>query len=251
MRPFFSYYGGKWRGSKHYGPPRRDPVIEPFAGSACYSLYWDCPNVKLYDLSTDICHAWDWLINCSEEDVMGIPDYIKSNEEWLALPDGPRQVVHWNVAFGQATMGKSLKKWYLHYANTGEMMSTLAAAPSMMIWNERAKRRIIEQKPKIANWTIDNMDYRDIPLVEAHWHVDPPYQGKPGRAYTHDSIDYAHLSEWCRNLPGAADVCENEGADWLPFETLYETHTSGSSGGVSKRTKEVLWRKGSDDLFEI
>jgi hypothetical protein len=33
LRPFFGFYGGKWRDAlKHYPPPEHDTIIEPFAG---------------------------------------------------------------------------------------------------------------------------------------------------------------------------------------------------------------------------
>ena len=35
LRPFFGYYGGKWRDAvKHYPEPAFETIIEPFAGSA-------------------------------------------------------------------------------------------------------------------------------------------------------------------------------------------------------------------------
>lgn len=248
MKTFFSYYGGKWRGAMRYGPPRHDLVIEPFAGSACYSTRWEHPNVRLYDLSDDVCAAWEWLIHCSDDDVRDIPDDFLSNEEWAALPDGPRQVVYWNVGFGEPRMGKSLKSWYLHYTNTGERIGRLKsrkkAGGADCWWNRSVKARILRQKPLIRNWTIERLDYRDIPIEEAHWHVDPPYQDTPGRSYQHNKIDFDHLGEWCKSLPGAVDVCENDGADWLSFKPLYAI-----SGMRGKRTKEVVWRKNSGELF--
>ena len=33
LRPFFGFYGGKWRDSpRHYPPPAHTRIIEPFAG---------------------------------------------------------------------------------------------------------------------------------------------------------------------------------------------------------------------------
>ena len=249
MQAFFSYYGSKWRGASRYGHPRRDLVIEPFAGSACYSVRWEAPNVRLYDVSEDVCIAWDWLINCSTDDVKNVPDAFSTTEEWLALPDGPRQVVDWNINYGQGRVSKTLAKWYLHYVNTGERIGRLAShgrhRSGCPFWRREVKDRIIQQKPLIENWSVENLSYENIPLEEAHWHVDPPYQGKPGRGYEHNQVDYAHLGEWCRNLPGAVDVCENEGADWLPFEILYKMNTQKSI----KDSHEVVWRKDSGDLF--
>ena len=253
MKPFFRYYGGKWKGSRHYGPPRRNLVIEPFAGSAGYSVYWDCENVRLYDLNEDIVDAWDWLINCSEDDVRNVPDKFQTSEEWNALPNGPRQLVFRNLT-PQKTIGPGLPGWFLEWSRTGKKTGYMKDAmnPNGTFrsyakhqWGPERKERIISQKGKIAKWTVERLSFGDIPLEEAHWHVDPPYQGKPGRGYKYNSIDYDALGKWCRELPGAADVCENAGADWLPFETLYSIQTQNSD----KHSVEVVWRKDSGDLF--
>ena len=61
--------------------------------------------------------------------------------------------------------------------------------------------------------------YEDIQNQPATWFIDPPYQ-KMGFYYKHKDIDYNHLSEWCLSRDGQIIVCENEGADWLPFEPL-------------------------------
>lgn len=103
----FSYYGSKIRGAKHYGAPRRPNVVEPFAGSASYSVWWGVPNVHLYDKSEHVCAAWEWLRDSTEADVRALPDVFRSTEEWLALPDGPRQVVFWNIGYGEPRMGGS------------------------------------------------------------------------------------------------------------------------------------------------
>lgn len=246
MRPFISYFGSKWFGAERYGQPRRGLVVEPFAGSAAYSVYWSAPLVKLYDKSFHMCAAWDWLIKCSVADVMAVPDAFRSNEEWLALPDGPRQVVAFNIGFAQATMPRTLKAWYLHYTNTGERTSCISSCPTRLFWDERVKHRIARQKPLIAKWTVDQLCYSKIPDMEAHWHIDPPYQGAPGRSYEHRDVDYAHLAQWCRERRGAVYVCENEGADWLPFKPLYSLK---SANGLHL-SREVIWRNEAVDLLD-
>ena len=266
-RPFFRYYGSKWRGAKHYGPPRRDLVIEPFAGSACYSTYWNHPNVSLYDLSEEVCAAWDWLINCSLDDMRAIPEEFHSNEEFFSLPPGPQLIVYSLVVFGDFNAKGGLPPKYFRLINEGSdggawdrqaaALRNLGREGSVRelnggtIWGPILKNRIIEQKPLLKGWSIEQADYRAIPLREAHWHVDPPYQGAPGRKYPHNEIDFAALGDWCRNLPGAVDVCENEGADWLPFQPLYDTHSMGRANGEAGRTVEVVWVKNPlcEDLF--
>ena len=247
MRPFFSYYGSKYLGARRYGPPRRDIVVEPFAGSACYATYWGVRKARLYDLSEDVCAAWDWLINCSVEDILAVPAPIRSNEEWLALPDGPRQVVFWRSGYADAKVGKVLKPWYLEWARTGKRTNAYASGCRNLFWGEEKRAELAAAKPGIAEWTVDRLSYRDIPIDEAHYFVDPPYQGKPGRAYPHNEIDYPDLADWVRSLPGSVDVCENEGADWLPFVPLYAT----TSMRGRNRTREVVWRNEPVDLLDL
>jgi len=232
VRPFFSYYGAKFTGAKYYGPPRRGVVIEPFAGSACYATRWQPTVAKLYDLSPDICAIWDWLIHCSPSDVEALPDVFEHFDEVQALPLGSRRLVQFWIAKGRAEPSGRLSPWYFQYRNANDCC----------VWGPAVKRRIITQKPLIAQWTIDQASYRDIPLIEAHWHVDPPYNNEAGSRYPFSDIDFQHLAAWCQSLPGEVDVCENVGAAWLPFEPLYEVvSTRGRRSGAYSR--EAVWRK--------
>lgn len=232
MRPFFSYYGAKYTGSAHYGKPRHSVVVEPFAGSACYSTRWNARRVKLYDVSPDICDLWDFLINCSEADIAAIPDEFEQNQDFLTLPRGPRLLCGFWVSKGRAEASSNLSPWYHTYKN----------ATDCRVWGPAVKARIIRQKPMIAEWTIDNLSWDRVPLIDAHWHVDPPYNNPAGDRYPHSNIDFCALSDWCRALPGPVDVCENLGADWLPFERLYEVVSSRGRRDGS-RSAEVVWRK--------
>lgn len=210
MKPFFSYYGAKWTVARHLGPPRREVVVEPFAGSAAYSTRWNVREARLYDVSADIVALWDWLIHGSERDVMSIPDAFDDIDDVLVLPLGPSLLVRWWVAKGRAEPSGALSPWYFQYRNDRDCK----------VWGPMVKRRIVEQKPLIARWTIEQMSYADVPNIDAHWHVDPPYAGTPGRRYPHADVDFAHLAEWCRTRIGTVDVCENVGASWLPFVGL-------------------------------
>ena len=232
LRPFFSYYGAKWTGAKHYGAPRREVVIEPFAGSACYSTRWASSRVRLYDVSLDICDLWDFLIHSSESDILDIPDSFEDIGEILSLPRGAQLLVRFWVAKGRAEPSNVISPWYFKWRSDH----------SCRVWGAAVKRRIVEQKPFIKNWTIDQCSWEKIPLIDAHWHVDPPYNNAPGKRYPNSDVDFELLSDWCRNLPGAVDVCENEGADWLPFSPLYKVvSTRGRRDG--HKSKESVWRR--------
>lgn len=232
MRPFFSYYGAKYTTAAYLGRPRRDLVVEPFAGSASYSTRWNVRRAKLYDVSPDICDLWDFLINSSRLDIEALPDAFEDIEQVLSLPRGPQLLVRFWIAKGRAEPSGALSPWYFQWRN----------ASDCRVWSAKVKQRIIAQKPSIADWTIDQCSWDRIPLVEAHWHVDPPYNNAPGSRYPYSDVDFEALGQWCRDLPGAVDVCENLGADWMDFEHLCDVVSSRGrrSGAVSK---EAVWRK--------
>jgi len=234
MNPFFSYYGAKYQVSKHLGAPRQDLVIEPFAGSACYSTRWGVKKVKLYDISDKICLIWDFLINSSSRDIMSIPDYFECESQLEKLPKSAELLCRFWIAKGRAEPASKLSPWYMTYRNSNDCR----------VWGPAVKKRIVEQKKFIRLWEIDNLSYEKIPLTFAHWHVDPPYNNAPGSRYPHSDIDYKELALWCKSLPGDVDVCENSGASWLEFSDLCEVVSSrGRKSGYKSR--EAVWQKRS------
>ena len=57
----FSYYGSKSKIVDYYPPPKHKRIIEPFAGSARYSLkYWQ-NDVLLVDKYEVVVNLWKWL----------------------------------------------------------------------------------------------------------------------------------------------------------------------------------------------
>lgn len=232
-RPFFSYYGAKWNGARHYGPPRSSLVIEPFAGSACYSTRWDHPNVRLYDVSSDICALWTFLLGCTVSDIEKIPETFEDFSEVMALPIGAQLLVRFWVSKGRAEPSGTLSPWYFQWRDSRDCR----------VWGPAVKRRIISQRPLLDKWRIERRSYDQIPREEAHWHVDPPYNNGPGSRYPHSAIDYGLLAKWCESLPGQVDVCENVGASWLPFRPLYEV-VSSRGRRTGHTSQEAVWRKG-------
>ncbi|MDX2014161.1 MAG: hypothetical protein SFW67_28440 [Myxococcaceae bacterium] len=230
MRPFFSYYGAKWTVAKWLGPPRRDLVVEPFAGSACYATRWAAKRALLFDLSEDIVALWDWLIRCSTADVLRLPDRVESFDEVAALPLGPRLLLQFWVAKGRAEPSGALSPWYFQHRSSTDCR----------VWGSAVKARLVAQKPAIAGWEVRCGSYNEAPDLDAHWHVDPPYAGSPGRRYPKSDIDYAALAAWCMTRRGAVDVCENAGATWLPFRPI-GTVVSLRGRRNGSRSEEAVW----------
>jgi hypothetical protein len=217
LRPFFSYYGSKWRLSPRYDEPLHGTVIEPFAGSACYSLYWHHKAVRLYDKSQVICSIWEYLINVSEAEVRKLPILKPGQAIPLSLPEEARNLMGFWVTKGAAAPGKSMTR----NRNLGH-------------WSPTMRERIASQLQYIRHWSITQSCYLDIPNTEATWFIDPPYK-VGGHKYTENKIDFPRLAEYCRTRKGQVTVCENGEAGWLPFTTF------ASTKGLKKTSAEVVW----------
>jgi hypothetical protein len=214
MRPFFCYYGGKWMLAKRYGPPQRPHVIEPFAGGAGYSTYWEPKNVTLIELDPVVYGVWKFLQRVSPAEVMRLPSNVSDVDE---LPSWVRDEPKWLIGF-----------WFNSgLAKPAVRRSNWARTPSMArrYWSETIKLRIASQVDRIRHWKIIEGTYQDAPYIDAHWHIDPPYDNVAGDSYTCKDIDYRSLAQWCRNRWGFVQVCENDGATWLPFKPFSIVNT--------------------------
>ncbi len=226
MRPFFSYYGAKYTVAKHLGEPKSDLVIEPFAGSACYSTYWEPVYAILIDKSPDVCAIWRFLIAATEADINALPDTFEHDSELDALPNGAQQLVRFWIAKGRAEPAANMSPWYFRYRN----------ASDCRVWGPAVKERIARQLSRIRGWSVLNTSYFCAPNIAAHWHIDPPYNNGAGRRYPYSDLDYESLAAWCKSRLGHVDVCENQGADWLPFQHLCNvTSSRGRRDGAVSR----------------
>src|SRR4030081_3929490 len=75
LRPFFGFYGGKWRDArKHHPPPAHGAVVEPFAGSAGYAVRYSAHKVILGEIDPVIYGVWRYLISVKASEILAIPD---------------------------------------------------------------------------------------------------------------------------------------------------------------------------------
>lgn len=208
MKPFFRYFGSKYNLAKNFHH-KYDLVIEPFAGSACFSLYHNCANVILNDKNTDISELWQFLTTATEKEVLDIPSDLEigSNIYDMQLSLGQKHLVRYNQRIGSQNC-KTVSKWGCNKYN--------------YLWSENKKKLIASQLAQIKNWEVRNLDYKDLDNVEATWFIDPPYQSQSPKFYGEqmEAINYEELADFCRSRKGQVIVCENEGASWLPFEKL-------------------------------
>ena len=213
-----SYYGSKSKLVNLYPEPIHDKIIEPFAGSARYSLkYWD-KDVLLIDKYEPIIKMWHWLQQATEKDLDNLP-----------VPKKGESLFEFNLSEGE-------------YLFLSFIVSEGVASPRNIVTkraSSRVNHKIQTTKDilnKIKHWDIRLGDYADIENQEATWFIDPPYF-KGGEHYPKGSkyIDYKELANWCKSRQGQVIVCENDNANWLQFENLKEHW-----GGI-KRSVEVMY----------
>jgi hypothetical protein len=228
LRPFWRYFGGKWRAAPRYPAPRHDTIIEPFAGAAGYSLRHHTRKVILVEKYPVIAGIWRYLIAVSAAEVLRIPtvDHVDELPAWV--PQEARWLVGMCMNAAALSPNARISSGMMARRDRGHAEG----------WVERMRARVAAQAEHIRHWQIIEGDYTAAPRIPATWYVDPPYAGRPGSHYVHSSkrIVYAALGSWCRSRPGQVIVCEAEGATWLPFRPFGETR--GVSG---KRSREAVW----------
>lgn len=236
LKPFFSYFGSKYRLSKKYPVPTKEVLIEPFAGSACYSLHYPHKQVKLFDKYEVICSIWDYLIHVSEKEFLSLPmiDFDKSVDDYDICQEA-KYLIGYFLADGRGIPSKT---------HTSRSIKKIIVSPDARNrWTHSKIEQIVNQLQYIRHWTIEQKSYELIENEDATWFIDPPYQ-LAGKNYKESSknIDFTHLANWCKERQGEVIVCENDGADWLPF-----TYFSKLKNVYNKQTHEVVYYQGFNE----
>ncbi len=232
MRPFFPFFGGKWKLAEDYGAPRYDHVIEAFGGGAGYSCVWEPKKVTLIERDPVVFGVWKFLQGTSPREIKRLPSNISSLDE---LPSWVCREARWLIGF-----------WFdQNPAKPAQRRHKWARTPrrGAFYWSETIKSRIASQLDRIQHWNIIEASYNQAPNREAHWFIDPPYHGAAGRNYRYHDIDYPELAKWCRSRLGFVQVCEQEGATWLPFKPLSILNTHRPRGYSMEVLCEIDNRK--------
>lgn len=213
----FYYYGRKKQIAKYYPLPNYNIIVEPFAGSAAYSLYGNHWNrdVILIEKDEKVANIWQWLIHeATPEKIKSLPDLKvgEKSSEFL-------HIIH------------AVTKMAFRY-KTITVTSVLARN-----W-EISKRYMAENLFKIKHWKIICGDYSEAPDIEATWFIDPPYKQDSGKGYRYSSdlINYHKLAEWTNFRQGEVIFCEGTYGDYLPFKPLLEL-----KGVAGKTSKEFIY----------
>jgi hypothetical protein len=235
LRPFFSYFGAKWRLSGHCPPPSYERIVEPFAGSAGYSCRYGAGHeVLLVDLDPTIAGIWDYLIHAAPADILALPDLHPDQSTLdLDIHDDARSLIGFWLNKGVERPMRTMGAWG-RKPLPGRVTT---------FWGPGVRQRIADQLPAIRRWQVTNDSFKAADIGPATYYVDPPYIDA-GKRYVFgaDGIDYHGLAVWCRSLQGQVMVAEAEGAHWLPFEPLATVKATIGSGKRRGTSVEVMWR---------
>ena len=230
-RCLFSFYGGKSKLAHLYPVPKYPLIIEPFAGGASYSLrHMNHRQVFLNELDPEVYDIWSYLLSTPLATILGnIPDMVAVGDRFE-----DRDGMH------PGLLGL-LRAEANHGTQGGRGVHRQVTKIGAACW-PRLKRRIAYWHPLIKHWMLRQGTWEDLVITPATWFIDPPYNNPAGRRYRQSAIDYNRLGEWGRSLPGQVIVCENKGADWLPFTPLAARR--GMRGSYQqRRAMEVIWTK--------
>jgi len=227
----FSYYGGKGKIARYYPRPIYDTIIEPFAGSAGYSLRYADKHIILVEKNHKVAEVWRFLIHASPNDIRALPLLGPDDDlREMDLPDPARWFIGFWVNQATPMPCNKLSTWAKSKYKT-----------SVHFWGMKCRARCASFVDRISHWEIIEGDYTDAPNIEATWHIDPPYQ-EEGKYYPEGKdLDYESLAEWCQSRQGQIMVCENAGATWLPFQFLRNIHGAARPSGWAKKSTEVIW----------
>ncbi len=220
----WSYYGAKTNLVDYYPAPRFDKIIEPFAGSARYSLKYFDRDILLVDKYPVIIDIWRWLQKCSPQDILSLPRKFNPGQ---SLDEFNFDCVEAKLFMGFMCACASyvpIKK------------PTLRKTVDRPNFTNFGLQRVAKNLYKIKHWKLEVGSYEDIKNEKATWFIDPPYQ-HGGHCYIHSNkkIDFIELSNWCKNRNGQVMVCENTKANWMDFSPLKKQR------GSLKTTTEAIW----------
>ena len=234
LRPFFGFYGGKWRIAPTYPAPEHDDVIECFAGAAGYATRHHERRVLLVEKDETIAALWNYLVRVSSAEVLRIP-LLGAGE----TVDDLR---------GSAQEARSLVGFWLNRAPAAPRKSPSAWMRGGLrpgcFWGEKVRARIAQQVDAIRHWRVIHGSYEQAPDIRATWFVDPPYI-VGGKHYRTGRPDFAAVARWVRMRRGLTIVCEQEGATWLPFEPHVVAKANESKHG-GKTSREVVYVQRDD-----
>ena len=203
----FKFFGSKYRLARNYPAPKYATVIEPFAGSAAYSVFHrrSLDRVVLVEKDHRIADVLVRLLSMSSDDIRALPDPVEGDMSSDAL-----------VAFAAGR-------------TTRDTPERFVVSPRMAQRFRPMVNRIADVVDECRHFEVTHGDYTEAVILAdepATWFVDPPYQHQGGRwdrtrggRYRHSNrdIDFEALGQWCDDLVADHNhiiACDMDGSTW-------------------------------------
>ena len=227
-RPLFKYFGSKFQIARYYPRPMYPRIDEHCAGSATYASRYPELEIVLHEIDPEIAGLWSWLIVADPDEIMSLP--LETLREGMDMRElGLRKEA-----------AELLRRWQRVGRNDCWTVSKWGHLPGQ--WTRSTRKAIAKNVQRIRHWKILNASWDATPPVESTHFVDPPYQHVPRSAYRFTKIDYPALAKFCQTAPGQVIVCEQQGADWLPFVPfLTIAARCAASRKPGAKSREVIW----------
>jgi hypothetical protein len=220
----WTYFGSKSNVVDLYPKPTEDTIVEPFAGTARYSLKYFDREIILVEKYDVIVNIWKWLQKCSKKDIDSLPHHIKPGQkisEFKISHKPAEDLMGFIIGYGMERP-----------RNTASVQRMIQR-PNHVNYS---LKKIAANLEKIRHWKILLDSYENTPNIKATWFIDPPYQyGGDSYVCSNRHINYEKLAKWSLERLGHVIVCENTKANWLPFKHL--RHQKGSKG----IKQEAIW----------
>jgi hypothetical protein len=233
LRPFFPYYGSKWLAARGYPPPIHWQIVDSFCGGAGYPSRYPDRDVLLVDLNPRVAAIWRWLIQLDPAELLALPD----------VPEGT--TVDDFESTKESCPARDFVGFHLNPGNTipGRKRSKFRSGRWAKHWSAATRSALSQQLRRIRHWRVVEGDYSESSrLIQgpATWFIDPPYSNSAGKVYRTPPLDYQALAAWVETLDGQVIVCEHDGADWLPFRSIWRT------AGVAGESREAVYVRYSE-----
>lgn len=228
IHPIIKSYGSKWSLTRRgvYPKPKFKRITEKCAGGAGYSLNHCEHEVTLIELDPDIVAAWRWILYARASDIRALPVELEAGIDIRSL----------DIPYGAACL---IRGWQRVGRNDCWTVSKWNGMPGM--WGGATRDRIARDVQKIRHWQVIHGDWSIGVPEPCTEFVDPEYQHNKG--YRCGRFDYARLAIHCTESLKRGNqviVCEQKGADWLPFRELV-TVNAGCAHHPKKQSTEMIW----------